>query len=101
MDKNQATGLLLFAAVILVYSLFFASAPEPLPEQAPSVQTEAVQTTPQIQPIDSIESLPDSVQNVQLSQKFGVFAEAAEGSAQEVTLENQDIKVVFLPRAVN
>lgn len=95
MDKNQSTGLLLFAAVILVYSLFFASVPEPLPEQEPSVQTEAVQTTPQIQPIDSIESLPDSVQNVQLSQKFGVFAEAADGSAREVTLENQDIQVIF------
>jgi YidC/Oxa1 family membrane protein insertase len=95
MDKNQATGLLLFAAVILVYSLFFASGPEPLPEQAPSVQTEAVQPVPEAEAIDATESEPDSVQNVQLRQKFGAFAEVAEGTAREVTLENQDLKLVL------
>lgn len=95
MDKNQATGLLLFAAVILVYSLFFASSPEPLPEQAPTVQTEAVQAIPEAEVFETTENLPDSVQNVQLLQKFGAFAEAAEGSAQEVTLENLDLHVVF------
>ena len=95
MDKNQATGLLLFAAVILIYSLFFASGPEPLPEQAAPVETEAVQPSPQAEVIEAPEVGSDSVQNVQLQQKFGVFAAVADGTAQEVTLENQDLQVVF------
>ena len=99
MDKNQATGLLLFAAVILIYSLFFASGPEPLPEQAPSVvQTEAVQPSLPDEVTETPEAGSDSVQNVQLRQKFGAFADVAEGTAQEVTLENKDMQVVFSTR---
>lgn len=95
MDKNQATGLLLFAAVILIYSLFFASGPEPLPEQAPTVQTEAVQPSAKAEESDIPKQGSDSVQNMQLRQRFGAFASVAEGIAQDVMLENQDLQVVF------
>jgi len=61
MDKNQATGLLLFAAVILVYSLFFASAPEPIQEDPVPVKSETQEISdasaaPTIEP-DSVSDL--------------------------------------------
>nr|MBI1231404.1 membrane protein insertase YidC [Cytophagales bacterium] len=95
MDKNQATGLLLFAAVILIYSLFFASGPEPLPEQSPTVETTTVEPAPQTEPVVIPDAGTDSVQDARLRQQYGVFAGVAEGTAENVTLENEDIEIVF------
>ncbi len=38
MDRNQATGLVLFAVLLLVYSYFFASSPE-VPAEPLAAQT--------------------------------------------------------------
>lgn len=95
MDKNQATGLLLFAAVLLVYSLFFASGPEYMPEEPP---TTPLGTLPSPEPgfqgsQNEIEG--DSILQARLQQRFGAFAAAAQGTAEEVRLENADIAVTF------
>ncbi|AFL85635.1 membrane protein insertase, YidC/Oxa1 family, N-terminal domain protein [Belliella baltica DSM 15883] len=94
MDKNQATGLILFAAVILVYSIFFASSPE-LPTQEPtgevisSVQensTQAIAT--EVEEVDSLQDLKAQIQ-------YGVFAPLVKGNEAEVTLENDKMIVTF------
>lgn len=91
MDKNQATGLILFAAVILVYSIFFASSPEipPVEELPQQTETQAPESATAIQP----EILPDSLVDLQRTAKYGVLAPLTLGEEQDVILENEQVKI--------
>lgn len=93
MDKNQATGLILFAAVILVYSIFFASSPEVPPVEELQQQTEAQA------PVNNTESqpefLPDSLLDVQRVAKYGVLAPLTLGEEKDVILENEQVKITL------
>ena len=90
MDKNQATGLILFAAVILTYSLFFASNPEIPPVESTEPTVEATQTTPQ--PNTAV-LLPDSLLDAQRQLQFGELASWTLGEEQNLTLENEVVKI--------
>ncbi|WP_026953411.1 membrane protein insertase YidC [Algoriphagus mannitolivorans] len=94
MDRNQATGLILFAAVILIYSFFFASGPETQVAEESPAQTEqsnviSSNTTPQETFTES--TLADSLR----ASKFGVLANLTVGEAQDVILENEQVKITF------
>jgi YidC/Oxa1 family membrane protein insertase len=93
MDKNQATGLILFAAVILIYSLFFASGPEIPPVEEMPQQTEA--QTPAITQEARVEVLPDSLVDAQRSAKYGTLAALTTGEEKEVILENDKIIITL------
>ncbi|MDR6562512.1 MULTISPECIES: membrane protein insertase YidC [unclassified Arcicella] len=84
MDKNQVTGLLLIMAMLLGYQFFLAPKvePEKAPEKAKVAQTATVHKVA-------------TVDSVALKVAAGDFASAAIGTAQELVLENKDIKVVF------
>lgn len=93
MDRNQATGLILFAAVILIYSIFFASGPE-----IPAVEDLAPQTTSQSTPTPSAaiaDVLPDSLVDQQRIAKYGVLAPLTLGEEKEAILENDQVKITF------
>lgn len=93
MDRNQATGLLVISLMIMVYFYFFGGAPE-TPEQ-PKQATETVikdKPTPQLQEAPAV---PDSVQQLLNQLQFGSLADAAKGTEEFVTLENNDLRVVF------
>jgi len=95
MDRNQATGLILFAAVLLVYSFFFASTPEPSLQET----TEQVTQTIPIGQSETDEVLetqePDSLTDIRAQNKFGVFAGLTRGTEEEVILENDKMIVTF------
>jgi YidC/Oxa1 family membrane protein insertase len=94
MDKNQATGLILFAAVILVYSFFFASSPEiPAEESSAPAQTES--SLQEVQPAIQSQVLAanDSLQSAENISKYGELAILASGDENQVTLENDLIQV--------
>ncbi|OOG77434.1 membrane protein insertase YidC [Algoriphagus sp. A40] len=93
MDKNQATGLILFAAVILIYSLFFASGPEIPPVEEIPQQTET-QISASSQEVPS-EVLPDSLVDIQRSLKYGALAPLTIGEEKEIILENDKVKVTL------
>lgn len=93
MDKNQATGLILFAAVILIYSLFFASGPEIPPIEETPQQTEA--QAPTLAQETLIEVIPDSLVDVQRSAKYGVLATLTLGEEEDVILENEKVKITL------
>ena len=103
MDKNQATGLILFAAVILIYSIFFASGPE-----IPEGETVAITQTEAIYPSSSSKS-PEIEQTVQndsiLSQSrintYGVLAAMTMGTEEEILLENDLIQVKISSKGAN
>ncbi|MDN3689996.1 membrane protein insertase YidC [Cyclobacterium jeungdonense] len=96
MDKNQATGLILFAAVILVYSLFFASGPEPVIEPQTDNTTQLQSQSPDIEEteVDSIAS-GDSLQNIAARQKYGDFSSLVNGEERFYTLENDGLIITF------
>jgi YidC/Oxa1 family membrane protein insertase len=94
MDKNQATGLILFAAVILVYSLFFASTPEPVREDQAVTHTE-VQDAETPSATESPEQETDSAANLRNQQQFGDFSVLTKGTEEEIVLENEGLKVLL------
>ncbi|MFD2036570.1 membrane protein insertase YidC [Belliella marina] len=94
MDRNQATGLILFAAVILVYSIFFASTPEPQSQEPTGEVISAVQEKPTEQFTQEVEEV-DSLQDLKAQIQYGVFAPLVKGNESEVTLENDKMIVTF------
>lgn len=95
MDKNQATGLILFAAVILTYSLFFANSPEPIPAETSPASTELSAEATQTTPTSATPSLPDSLVNLERQAKFGELAAWTLGEEKEVVLENNEVKITL------
>ncbi len=80
--------------LLTVYFTFFA--PDP-PVEAPIVATtESVVAPTEAAPGNATEAftaVADSVKDGQLKEQFGAFAAIASGTKEEVTLENDDIKV--------
>jgi len=96
MDKNQATGLILFAAVILTYSLFFANSPETPPAETSPASTEAITDAPKAAlTTPASATLPDSVMNLERQAKFGELAAWTVGNEKEVLLENDVVKIAL------
>lgn len=96
MDRNQAIGLILFAAVLLVYSIFFAKPPE-IPAEENTTTTEVSSpsnTAAQLPEASQIEA-NDSIQDLVAIRQFGAFAPMTKGTAEEVVLENDNIIVTF------
>ncbi|MEX2564514.1 MAG: membrane protein insertase YidC [Cyclobacteriaceae bacterium] len=96
MDKNQATGLILFAAVILVYSLFFASGPEITEQQPAPVAVQEDSQKPQKEENGQFgdqDEVSDSLQSLEASQKYGVFGTLTKGMKNEYVLENEVVKI--------
>jgi len=97
MDKNQATGLILFAAVILVYSLFFASEPEQITEPQSTNTTQVQSKSNEEEDPDELEvdEQSDSLKNIESRQRFGDFSSLLDGVEKPVILENENLKVTL------
>ncbi len=92
MDKNQATGLLLISLMVMVYFYFYGGPPA-LVEQ-PIQTTEMVTEEPNAQ-LNAVTTLPDSVQQLLNQQQYGEFAASAKGTSRLITIENNDLRLVF------
>ncbi|MEM9859777.1 MAG: membrane protein insertase YidC, partial [Bacteroidota bacterium] len=95
MDRNQATGLILIALMVITYFTFFApEAPSPEPEVVEEVtqgSTSTIETN-----VDSVQDetiISDSLHAAMNSQKYGIFGVGATGNESIKTLENEDIRV--------
>ncbi len=96
MDRNQATGLILFAAVILVYSIFFANTPEPQVQEPTGEVVSNVQNPESTnQQVEDLAIEADSIQDLRAQVQFGIFAPLTRGEASEITLENDKMIVTF------
>ncbi|WP_057939866.1 membrane protein insertase YidC [Algoriphagus resistens] len=94
MDRNQATGLILFAAVILVYSFFFASSPEiPEAETATPTQTESIKSSAEGQPAATQTAVNDSTLDATRIAKYGALASMTVGEEETLTLENDLVQL--------
>lgn len=83
MDRNQAIGLTLMALVLLIYFIWFAPQPDPLP---PATDSLTVQSGP------SAEKLPQHVSTT------AAFADSLYDEEHEINIENNDLKITFSSR---
>lgn len=101
MDKNQATGLVLMAALLMIYFYFFA----PQPVEAPSENlADSTQTIKSQQPVQKIPetSFISAQQETEPRdtvgrdpEKFGIFTSALSGEANDIKLENDFIELTY------
>ncbi|MEM6522976.1 MAG: membrane protein insertase YidC [Bacteroidota bacterium] len=94
MDRNQATGLILIALMVITYFTFLA--PEPTqPSVTEEPQSSVVEPSQEI-PQDSVTNetmVSDSVLSAVNNDKFGVFAIGAIGQEKIQTIENEDLRI--------
>ncbi|PJJ48055.1 membrane protein insertase YidC [Hymenobacter chitinivorans] len=86
MDKNQATGLFIISALLLVYLFFFS--PKPPKEQPAAKATTAASKTGPAAPAAPLDSAA-------AARTLGSFAAAGQGTAQQVQLQNANLTVTF------
>ncbi|ELR68674.1 Inner membrane protein translocase component YidC, long form [Fulvivirga imtechensis AK7] len=94
MDRNQATGLILIALMVMLYFYFFAPKPEPVEEHQKDT-TELVEEGTVESVIDQYTPAvaEDSAQQAFNQQKYGVFAKGASGKKEDITIENELVKI--------
>lgn len=104
MDKNQATGWVLIALIVVGFLYFQSTQEVPVKEVEKTTQsTEEVTTERKNNEINetaivvsSEEGLDSAVaaeKQKALEQQYGLFAKATEGTQQEVVLENQKLRL--------
>lgn len=95
MDRNQATGLILIALLVILYFQFFAPEP-PKPDTKEQAQNEQIDNNVQQ---DSVITEPtpvnDSLVNEEHKKRFGIFAVGAQGSEELTNIETEDLDMVF------
>ena len=104
MDKNQAIGFVLMAALLMVYFYFFAPKP---PEQVPGTTSDSISTlsTPAQQQLSNNEAAiepsitPETTEAQEstefTSEQYGFFSLAMTGDEKTIALENEVINVEF------
>lgn len=100
MDKNQITGLVLMLALMTIYFQFFA--PE-VPEQpveeatienpAPENNSEQENTAVEVSTVQD-----DSLISAVHKERYGLFAPFATGESEDVTIENESVKITLSNR---
>lgn len=88
MDKNQVTGIVLISLMLMAYLVWFQPEPPKPDPKKPTTTPTKVEALPEQA---KLAALPDSVAQL----KMGKLAAGAKGQAQDVVLENADIKVTF------
>jgi YidC/Oxa1 family membrane protein insertase len=107
MDRNQIIGFILIFATLLIWTMTSSPSKEEL-EQRKRYQDSIAQLelavdhvgdSLKIAQINAVENNPvemsDSIKNLMLQSKFGLFATAAAGESETFVLENNEVKLTF------
>ena len=86
MDKKQTIGIMLISVMLLAYMFLMEYIKPEVPPTSSQDSTQVVQ-----EPKKTLQNLPDSLAKSQL----GDFATAAKGIAQDVVLENKDMRLTL------
>jgi YidC/Oxa1 family membrane protein insertase len=101
MDKNSILGILLIAAILIVWSIVFGPDKKEMAERKRQQDSLALVLNQQMeqqkiqQQTDSAEAITTDTSHVSMAGKYGEFASSAEGVKKYVTLENDLIKLVI------
>ncbi len=103
MDRNQFIGLILIGAILMGYVLLTKKNAADLPQQQPQDTSTTIIDTTAITNDTILHNLPDTLQVVQdtsadssaavFVEKFGDFANAAQGEEKFISIENNKIKL--------
>jgi YidC/Oxa1 family membrane protein insertase len=93
MEKNQITGFVLIAAMLIGWSYFFSPSPEELKKQEAQTKAAEIAKAKASKP-PVIQAIAPQDTNVAKA-SAGDFANSATGTAKDIVLENKDIKVTF------
>jgi YidC/Oxa1 family membrane protein insertase len=85
MDRNTLIGMALMMTMLVAYN-YLAPTPEPTPTP-PTAKTQP-KSTPQPKDIPALDSVTAKLQ-------YGEFAKAAQGTAQDIVIETEDLRVVL------
>lgn len=88
MDKNSTIGIVLISAILFGYFAFF-SPTEELQKQKPKAQTETAAETAKAT------AAVDTAAIAHKAAEYGTLASYLNGTEQESTLENENIKITF------
>ncbi|MGE0931515.1 membrane protein insertase YidC [Peijinzhouia sedimentorum] len=97
MDRNQFIGIVLISILLLVYVTYFAPEAPVAPEADLVENTQQTQNQPSDITSSTTENLieDDSLRQALAGQKYGALSLAMNGSARDITLENEDISVII------
>ncbi|HKK75750.1 MAG TPA: membrane protein insertase YidC [Saprospiraceae bacterium] len=117
MDRNNIIGIVLIFVLFIVWQTVTAPSKEEIAEQqrvqdSIAVAERAADSLAQLadaqMPAENIQEestvapvMPDSLLDLQLAQTYGVFAPAAKGEAEEVTIQNNESIVTFSSKGGN
>ncbi len=92
MERNQVIGLVLILIMLIGYKVLV-----PREDPAPVTQEQVTQATPIPPTTDTLDATPASTgqDSVRLKAAYGDFAAAAHGQTQDLTIETNDVRVVF------
>lgn len=96
MDKNQLIGLILISLLLLGYFYFNQDLQPPL-QETPVPATQQTEPSPMAPP-DTIKNVvvqKDSLNLVQQQEKYGNLASLTQGEAQDIILENEEVKITL------
>lgn len=94
MERNQIIGLVLIMAMLVGYQ-YFVPSPEPTkPNSTAQVKNSPSPSTPTVQAVPALDS-------VAAKAAYGDFASAAQGAAQDIVIENDDIRLTFSTKGGN
>ncbi len=92
-DRNQAIGLVLISALLIVYFTFFSGpSADSTKEQAKSEQIDSASKS------SETVIAAKTVDTAQLKQQYGTFSSFATGTETEYTLENENVKIILSSR---
>jgi YidC/Oxa1 family membrane protein insertase len=95
MDKNQTIGMVLIFVMLFAYLTFFSPEPPP-PTEEPKQESKQEEKKNTLQDKIQTDTALNQAQNDSvLKEKLGFFALGAKGQNEELSIENEDIKITF------
>ncbi|UXP31722.1 membrane protein insertase YidC [Reichenbachiella agarivorans] len=98
MDRKQIIGMVVMLALMTVYFQFFAPEPPVKPVVDETTATESAQVTTDTSAQNSVQELTaeqDSMVSAMQKERYGLFAGFANGSEENIVLENKDVVIAF------
>jgi YidC/Oxa1 family membrane protein insertase len=92
MDRNQLIGIVLIMAMLVGYQLLV---PKPAPQKEPAQKTQTTKPTTASGASAALNKAEQPLDSAAARAQFGDFAAVASGQAQDIVVENKDIKVTF------
>ena len=98
MDKNSITGVILIVLIVIGYNALYPPVVEVESSEKETKTVVVEEEVVQNEPTESLTFSDTTQQNASYQRAFGVFAPSAQGSEEDVVIENDLIKLSISPK---